>query len=125
MNSPRGVRVLIVDRDRRVRRALRDLLTAEPDVEISAAVGDVRAALAQVHAQRPDVALLDVLLPGPAEGLALVLELRRLAVPVVVLTAASSLREQAQDYGVAAFLEKDHNLHRIPEAVRAARPPPE
>jgi cation diffusion facilitator CzcD-associated flavoprotein CzcO len=95
MNSPRRVRVLIIDRDRRVRRALRDLLTTEPDLEICAAVGDSGAALAQVNAGRPDVALLDVLLPGPAEGLGLVLALHRLGVPVVVLTAASSLREQA------------------------------
>ena len=125
MNSPRRVRVLIIDRDRRVRRALRDMLTAEPDLEICAAVGDTRAALAQVNAQRPDVALLDVLLPGPAEGLGLVLALHRLGVPVVVLTAASSLRQQAQDYGAAAFLEKDHNLHLISRALRAARPQPQ
>ena len=125
MNSPRRVRVLIIDRDRRVRRALRDMLSAEPDLEISATVGDTRAALAQVKAQRPDVALLDVLLPGPAEGLGLVLELHRLGGPVVVLTAASSLREQAHDRGAAAFLEKDHNLHLISPALRAACPPTE
>lgn len=124
MNSPRRVRVLIIDRDRRVRRALRDMLTAEPDLEICAAVGNTDAALAQVNDQRPDVALLDVLLPSPAEGLGLVLALRRLGVPVVVLTAALSLREQAQDCGAAAFLEKDHNLHLIPRALRAVSPPP-
>ncbi|MGH3277819.1 MAG: response regulator [Trebonia sp.] len=125
MNSPRRVRVLIVDRDRRVRQALRDMLTAEPDLEICAAAGDTGTALAQVNAQRPDVALLDVLLPGPAEGLGLVLALHRLGLPVVVLTTAASLRGQARASGAAAFLEKDHNLHRIPQALRAASRPPE
>jgi hypothetical protein len=48
------------------------------------------------------VALLDVLLPGPADGLSLVLTLHRLGLPVVVLTSAASLREQAQDSGAAA-----------------------
>ena len=125
MSSPRRLRVLIIDRDRRVRHALRDLLTAESDLEICGAVGDTRAALARVHAQRPDVALLDVLLPGPAEGLGLLLALHRLGLPVVVLTTAASLREQAQRSGAAAFLEKDHNTHLIPRALRAARQPPQ
>ena len=71
------------------------------------------------------LALLDVLLPGPAEGLSLVLTLHRLGLPVVVLTTAASLREQAHDSGAAAFLEKDHNLHLIPRALRAASHPPE
>ncbi len=125
MNSPRLMRVLIIDRDRRVRQALRDLLTAEADLEICAAVGDTGAALARANTARPDVALLDVLLPGPAEGLGLVLALHRLGLPVVVLTAAASLRQQAQTSGAAAFLEKDHNLHLIPQALRAASRPPE
>lgn len=120
MNSPRRLQVLIVDRDRRVRQALRELLTAEPDLEICGAVGDTHAALSRANAQRPDVALLDVLLPGPAEGLGLVQALHRLGVPVVVLTTSASLREQAQHSGAAVFLEKDHNPHLIPQALRAA-----
>jgi two-component system response regulator DevR len=77
MNSPRRLRVLIIDCDRRVRRALRELLTAEPDLEVCGAAGSTRAALTRMNAQRPDVALLDVLLPGPEEGLGLTLTLHR------------------------------------------------
>jgi len=120
MNSPRRLRVLIVDRDRRVCQALRELLTAEPDLEVCGAAGNARTALARVNAQRPDVVLLDVLLSGPAEGLDLVQALHHLGLPVVVLTTAASLREQARDCGAAAFLEKDHNLHLIHQALRAA-----
>jgi DNA-binding NarL/FixJ family response regulator len=120
MTSLRRLRVLIVDRDRRVRHALQDLLTAEPDLEICGAAGNTRAALAQVNAQRPEVVLLDVLLPEAAEGLGLMQALHHLRLPVVVLTTAASLREQAHDSGAAAFLEKDHNLHLIPQALRTA-----
>lgn len=116
MNSPRRLRVLIIDCDRRVRRAFRELLTAEPDLEVCGAAGSTRAALTRMNAQRPDVALLDVLLPGPEEGLGLALTLHRIGLPVVVLTTATSMREQAQESGAAAFLEKDHNLHLIPQA---------
>ena len=121
MNSPRRLRVLIIDCDRRVRRALRELVTAEPDLEVCGAAGSTRAALTRMNVQRPDVALLDVLLPGPEEGLGLVaLTLHRLGLPVVVLTTATSMREQAQESGAAVFLEKDHNLHLIPQALRTA-----
>jgi len=44
----------------------------------------------------------------------------QLGLPVVVLTTAASQRDQAQQSGAAAFLEKDGNLHLIPQALRAA-----
>lgn len=119
------LRVLVIDGDRRVRQALQELLTTtEPDFEVCGTADNARTALAQATAQRPDVALLDVLLPGPAEGLDLVAELQHLGLPVVVLTSAASLRERAEDCGAAAFLEKDHNLRLIPQALRAASRPP-
>ncbi|MBO0775934.1 MAG: response regulator transcription factor [Actinobacteria bacterium] len=120
MTAANRLRVLIIDHDRRVRRGLSDLLTTEPDLEICATAGSARTALAHISAQRPDVALLDVLLPGSADGLNLLRKLRTLGLPAVVLTTAASLRDQAQQSGAAAFLEKDGNLHLIPQALRAA-----
>lgn len=120
MTPANRLRVLIIDRDRRVRCGLRDLLTTETDLEICATAGSPRTALAYISDQRPDVALLDVLLPGPAQGLSLLQELHILGLPVVVLTTATSLRDQAHQSGAAAFLEKDGSLHLIPQALRAA-----
>jgi DNA-binding NtrC family response regulator len=99
------LRVLIIDHDRRVRRGLSDLLTTETDLEICATAGSPRTALAHISAQRPDVALLDVLLPDPAQGLSHLQKLHTLGLPVVVLTTAASLRDQAQQSGAAAFLD--------------------
>jgi DNA-binding NarL/FixJ family response regulator len=121
--SPYRLRVLIIDRDPRVRRALRELLPVELDIEVCGEAGSPHTALARVSTERPDVALLDVLLPVPVKGFGLMLTLHRLGLPMVVLTTAASLREQAQDSGAAAFLEKDDNLHRIPQALRAAARP--
>ena len=120
MTAANRVRVLIIDPDRRVRGGLSDLLATETDLEICATAGSPRTALAHISAQRPDVALLDVLLPGPAQGLSLLRKLHALGLPVVVLTTAASLRDQARQSGAAAFLEKDDNLHLIPQALRAA-----
>ena len=120
MTAASRLRVLVIDPDRRVRRGLSDLLATETDLEICATAGSPRTALAHISAQRPDVALLDVLLPGPAQGLSLLRKLHALVLPVVVLTTAASLRDQARRSGAAAFLEKDGNLHLIPQALRAA-----
>ena len=120
MNTPRRLRVLVADRDRRVRRALRELLSAQTDLEVCAEAGTTDAALARVSTERPDVVLLDVLLPGRVEGLNLVAALERQGVPAVVLTTAASLRRPALENGACAFLEKDGNLHRIPQALREA-----
>jgi DNA-binding NarL/FixJ family response regulator len=120
MTAANRLRVLIIDHDRRVRRGLSDLLATETDLEICATAGSPRTALAHISTQRPDVALLDVHLPDPAQGLSLLQKLHTLGLPVVVLTAATSLRDQAQQSGAAAFLEKDGNLHLIPRALRAA-----
>ena len=123
MNSPRRLRVLIIDRDRRVRRALRELLTAEPILRFagswqhsSCADPGERPAARCGAAGRPAT--------GSRRGLGLALTLHRIGLPVVVLTTATSLREQAQEYGTAAFFEKDDNLHLIPQARRTARRPP-
>lgn len=120
MNTPARLRVLLADPDRRVRKALRELLSAEPDLDICAAVGTASAALEHISDEPPDVALMDVLLPGPADGLKLLAALHRLGVPAVVLTAASSLRDQMQQSGATAFLEKDGRADRIVSALRSA-----
>lgn len=103
-----------------MRKALGELLSAEPDLDICASVGTARAALEHISAEPPDVALMDVLLPGPADGLKLLAALQRLGLPAVVLTAASSLRDQTQQSGAATFLEKDGQVDRIVNALRSA-----
>ncbi len=120
MNTPPRLRVLLADSDLRVRKALRELLSAESDLDICASAGTASEALEHISAEAPDVALMDVLLPGAADGLELLAALQRLGVPAVVLTAASSLRDQTQQCGAAAFLEKDGQVDRIVSALRSA-----
>ena len=120
MNAPPRPRVLLADPDLRVRKALRELLSAEPDLDICASVGTASAALEYISAEPPDVVLMDVLLPGPADGLSLLAALQRLGLPAVILTADSSLRDQTQQSGATAFLEKDGQVHGIVGALRSA-----
>ena len=58
-----SVRVVIVDDHAVVRSGLRMLLDAEADIETVGEAGTAREAIFEVRAQRPDVVLMDVVLP--------------------------------------------------------------
>ena len=58
-------RVLIVDDHAVVRSGLRMLLDAQEDIEVVVEAGDVREAIFEARAQKPDVILMDVVMPGP------------------------------------------------------------
>ncbi|MFI8854504.1 response regulator [Streptomyces sp. NPDC053499] len=64
VHPPAPVRVFLLDDHEVVRRGLRDLLEAEPDLEVVGEAGGAEEALARVPAVRPDVAVLDVRLGG-------------------------------------------------------------
>jgi two-component system response regulator NreC len=59
-------RVLIVDDHAVVRSGLRMLLDAQDDIEVVGEAGDVREAIFEARAQKPDVILMDVVMPGPS-----------------------------------------------------------
>jgi DNA-binding NarL/FixJ family response regulator len=59
----RKVGVFLLDDHEIVRRGVRELLEAEPDIEVVGEASTAEAALARVPALRPDVAVLDVRLP--------------------------------------------------------------
>lgn len=58
------IRVLIADDDEVVRKSLSDLLSREPDIDIVGTAKDGRTAIKLAHRQSPDVALIDVTMPG-------------------------------------------------------------
>ena len=57
------VTVFLVDDHEVVRRGLIDLLSADPELDVIGEAGSVAAAMAQIPALKPDVAVLDVRLP--------------------------------------------------------------
>ena len=58
------IRVVVVDDHAVVRSGLRMLLDAEDDLEVVGEAGNAREAIFEVRAHKPDVVLLDVVMPG-------------------------------------------------------------
>jgi two-component system response regulator DesR len=72
----RAIRVLLADDDTLVLAALADLLSDDPRIEIIGTVGNAGAAVEMARAERPDVAVFDLMMPGG--GVQATLELGRL-----------------------------------------------
>ncbi|MFC7906107.1 response regulator [Streptomyces nigra] len=115
------IRVLLAEDQGMMRGALALLLGMEPDIEVVAqvAAGDAIVDAAQTH--RPDVALLDIELPGRS-GLDAAAELRE-QVPdcrVLILTtfARPGYLRRAMEAGAAGFLVKDGPVEELAVAVR-------
>ena len=69
------IEVFLLDDHEIVRRGVRDLLEAEPDIHVVGEAGTASSALARIPALRPDVAVLDVRLPD-GDGVSVCREIR-------------------------------------------------
>jgi DNA-binding NarL/FixJ family response regulator len=67
--------VFLLDDHEIVRRGVRDMLEAEPDITVVGEAGTAASALARIPAVRPDVAVLDVRLPD-GDGVTVCREIR-------------------------------------------------
>ncbi|HLH23339.1 MAG TPA: response regulator transcription factor [Chloroflexota bacterium] len=117
MNGPR---VLVVDDEPQIRRALRVGLASHGYQVQVAASGEEALALA-THA-RPEVVILDLVLPG-LDGLEVCQELRRWSpVPIIVLSARGQERDkvQALDLGADDYLTKPFGMDELLARIRAA-----
>ncbi|WP_027341532.1 response regulator transcription factor [Hamadaea tsunoensis] len=116
------IRVLLAEDHRLVRGALVALLGFEPDIEVVSEVDSGDAVVPAALAVRPDVAVLDIDLPG-MDGLTAAGRLReRLAdCRVLILTSfghpANLLR--AREAGVEGFMLKDAPPQQLAAAIRS------
>jgi DNA-binding NarL/FixJ family response regulator len=115
------LRVLIVDDDARVRRALRSLIECAADLTVVGEAGSTRSAKRLDLELLPDVVVLDLLLPQPPEGMQVLRELRGRDRPVVAISGMGELGPQAMVAGAHAFLEKHgRDVDDLLDMIRAA-----
>jgi two-component system response regulator DesR len=117
------IRVLIAEDQGMVRGALASLLGLEPDIEVVAQVSRGDEVLAAANAAEPDVALLDIEMPG-ATGLEAAERLRgaRPDCRVLILTTFGrpGYLRRAMEGGASGFLLKDAPAEELASAIRRA-----
>ncbi len=115
------IRVLIAEDQAMVRGALAALLTLEGDIEIVAEVGRGDEVVQAALAARPDVALLDIEMPG-CDGLtaAAILHAQLPSCRILILTTFGrpGYLRQAMASGVVGFLLKDAPSAQLAAAIR-------
>ena len=123
--SPRTapIRVLLVDDHAMVRRGMRDFLSLHDDLEIVGEAADGAAAIEQAAALRPDVVVMDLLMPG-VDGIDATARIKA-ADPDVEIVAITSFVEEARivaalEAGASGFLLKDAEADELAAAIRAA-----
>ena len=116
------MRVLLADDHALVRAGIRALLTGLPDVESIIEAGDGQEALALLRELRPDVALVDIAMPG-LNGLELAARVTREApgTRLVILSMHGTPGHVAQALraGVCGYLLKDSAADELPVLLRA------
>ena len=88
------IRVFLLDDHEVVRRGVRGLLEAEPDITVAGEAGTASSALARIPAVKPDVAVLDVRLPD-GDGVSVCREIRSAMPHVACLMLTSFSDEEA------------------------------
>jgi NarL family two-component system response regulator LiaR len=119
------IRVLIVDDHDVVRQGLRFVLDQEEDIEVAGDCADGARALARLGSLRPDVMLLDLVMPGTG-GLEVLKAISDgsadWAPAVIVLTSFHDDDQviEAVRAGALSYLPKTTAVDQVVAAVRAA-----
>lgn len=117
------IRVLLADDQPLVRAGLAALLGAEDDIEVVGVAADGDEAIRLAREQRPDVACLDIRMPG-SDGIAVAEVLcgptADPPIPVLILTTfdLDDYVFRALEVGAAGFLLKDADPEEILRAIR-------
>ena len=112
-------RILVVDDERQITRMLRMALQSNGYAVETAANGV--EGLQKFEAQRPDLVITDLAMPG-MDGLGLTRAIRRVAAtPVIVLSVrdAEAVKVQALDEGANDYLTKPFSMPELQARVRA------
>lgn len=116
-----SIRLLLADDQALVRGAMAALLNLESDLEVVGEVGSGDAVLAAVRDKRPDVALLDVEMPG-LDGLEATALVKRehpeVRVLIVTTFGRPGFLRRALRAGADGFVVKDTPAAQLADAVR-------
>jgi two-component system, NarL family, response regulator DesR len=115
------IRVLLAEDQAMIREALAALLSFEDDFEVVASVGRGDEVTAAAKDAKPDVALLDIEMPG-ADGLTAAAALRRECpgIKIIILTTFGrpGYLRRAMESGASGFIVKDSPADKLVRTIR-------
>lgn len=118
-----AIRILIADDHSVVRQGLRMFLALDPDLEVVGEAADGDEALRLARQLRPDVVLMDLLMPV-MDGIAATSAIRRELPDVEVIALTSVLEDTsvvgAIRAGAIGYLLKDTEADELRRAIKAA-----
>jgi DNA-binding NarL/FixJ family response regulator len=117
------VRVLLVDDHTVMRQGVRMLLSLDPDLQVVGEAANGRDAVELTRKLRPDVVLMDLIMPV-MDGLAAIIEIRR-ELPETEIVALTSVLEDSTvtevvRAGAIGYLLKDASGEELVKAIKSA-----
>ena len=117
------IRVLIVDDHAMVRRGMRDFLDLHDDLDVVGEASDGDGAIEAADDLRPDVIVMDLLMPG-LDGIGATAEIKARHPTMEVVAITSFIEEDritaALEAGASGFLLKDAEADDLATAIRSA-----
>jgi two-component system, response regulator PdtaR len=124
-NETRPIRLLIVEDDILLASSLHELLS-DSGFEVVEIAGSAPTALSLAGERRPQLALIDIGLVGPMDGIELACQLRQeYRIPAIFLSglAHSEARERALLAQPLGFLRKPYRASQVFNAIQQALSP--
>lgn len=121
--QPQPIGVLIVDDHIMVRYGLKALLARSPDIVVTGEAADGAEAWARCQEQRPDVILMDIVMPvmdGPTATARIRAVFPQVQVIALTSFADETLVPRALQAGAIGYLLKDVHADQLAIAIRAA-----
>ncbi|MBI3915104.1 MAG: response regulator transcription factor [Chloroflexi bacterium] len=119
-----GIRVLIVDDHAMVRQGIATFAEIQDDIEVVGEAENGREALARVEELKPDVVLMDLLMPE-MDGVTATREIKARYPDVKILALTSFVNDEqitpALKAGASGYLLKDISAEELMNAIRAVQ----
>lgn len=118
------IKVLIVDDNRRIVSILKDAIEKETELEVAGSAADGEDALQQIRRMKPDVVLLDLIMPK-IDGLEVMERIQHPDFPhhpeIIVVSAVSqeNVTEQAFSLGAAYYILKPFDTRVVMSRIKA------
>jgi DNA-binding NarL/FixJ family response regulator len=117
------IRVLLVDDHQVVRMGLRTFFDLLPDIEVVGEAADGSEGVAMTRRLRPDVVLMDLLMPN-MDGVTAIGRIKAELPETEIVTMTSFIEEEkvtaALEAGASGYVLKDAEADEVAQAIRAA-----